>query len=1647
MKWPCRKLFSFTHRPACRAPLRKARLRMEQLETRLAPSTNVLTYHNDNFSSGQNVTETVLTPANVNSTTFGKLFSTNLDGQVYAQPLYVAGVNITTGTHQGTHNVVFVATQHDSLYAIDALTGTILWHDALLQPVHGGTVTSVPNGDVSSGDISPEIGITSTPVIDSATSLIYVEAKTKETASDGTHYLHQLYAISIDDGTYQLSSPVVIADTISNDLSHYTYVSGPWVNGNGDGRVDNVTTLDGGHTNVDGKIIFNALRQMNRPGLTEANGDIYIAYASHGDNTPYHGWVLGFNTATLALNAVLNTTPNGGLGGIWQGGGRVAVDASGNLYFETGNGSFNNTTPAGTFPTDGDYGDSFVKLSVDTVHNSQNNQNINGWGLKVADFFTPFDQQNLNNGDLDLGSGGLMLLPDSAGNTAHPHLLVGSGKEGRIYLIDETNMGKFDVNTDHVVQETNNTTISGSFDTPAYYNGAIYYVGGSNIGNPNDVGKTFSIAAGQLSSSATSQGPDSFAYPGDTPSISSNGSMNGIVWAVDTGTNQLRAYNATGFNSELYTSAQAAGNRDSFVGSAVKFAVPTVADGEVYVGTSSALVVFGLIQPATQAPAAPSNLLATAVSGSQINLTWVDNSTRPNTANGFDIEDSTDGVNFSQVATASAGTTTYTVGGLQTSRTYTFRMRAFNNIGNSGYSDNASATTTNQAPTLDFSNGFAGSATLLTFNGKTQVNGTALELTDGGFSEAASAFSTNKVNVASFSTQFGFQILSGTNPTADGFTFTIQGVGNTALGSGGGSLGYQGIGTSVAIKFDLYNNSGEGVDSTGLYTNGAAPTNVGSIDLTGTGIDLHSQDPFNVFMLYDGTTLKVTITDTSTGASAAQSYPIDIPGTVGSSTAYVGFTGGTGGLSAIQNILTWTYTPGTTTPPAAPTNLMATAASGTEVDLSWTNHATNQTGFKIDRATDSGFTQNLLTQTTGASATTFIDGGLTPGATYYYRVRANNPAGDSNNSNSRSVTLPVPPTAPINLQAVKITTSEVDLTWTNTASNATGIEVFRQKGNNTFIHIADLAATATSLNDTGLVTALAAGTVYTYDVEAINLAGPSGPASVTVTTVTLAPTNLMATGGIGQVKLNWTAPTGAATYNVYRSTTTGTETLLTTGVTAPTFTDTGLANGTVYFYLVTAVDPGGESARSGEASATTAPAAPSGLQATGTPANTGVAQVKLTWTATAGAATYNVYRSLNGNGEGGTPIATGVSATTYTDTTIAFGTTYFYKVTAVDTGGEGPLSNEASATPLLLVRINFTGDATQVLPSYLNDVGQVSGARVNGLTFGWNQDNTANMVDRDSSTSPNELRDTFAEMQASGNPNASWSLAVPNGTYSVHVMVGDPNSINSVYKVNVEGVPAINFTPTSTRHWADSTITVAVTNGLLTVTNAAGAVNDNIDALTVTQGLPSVNLLGGFGSSAGTLTVNGSTQIKGNKLQLTDGNTNEAGSAFTKVALDVAKFSTQFNFQLTNPNADGFAFVIQGMGANALGANGGGLGYAGINNSVALKFDLFDNAGEGSNSTGVYLNGASPTVPAVDLTGSGIDLHSGHVFKVALTYDGSTLAETITDLTTKASVIETYTVDIVAALGGQAGYVGFTGGTSGQTATQSILSWKFTPAA
>lgn len=504
----------------------------------IVSTASVLTYHNDLGRTGQNLDETLLTPANVTSATFGKLFFDSIDGQAYAQPLYVPNLTISG---QGAHNVVYVATENDTVYAFDAdRAASPLWHTSLL--LNGGSAVS--SRDTSCDQIVPQIGITSTPVIDLSSNTLYAVAMTKE----GSSYFQRLHALDMTTGQEKLGGPVVITATVA---------------GSGAGSSG-------------GKITFNPLSQLNRPGLALVNGIVYIAFGSHCDVPPYHGWMFAYSASNLSQIAVYNTTPNGSQAAIWQTGDAPAVDSGNNLYVMTGNGTFDANTPGGV-----DFGDSFLKLTM------------SGSSLGLSDYFTPFDQANLDSSDQDVGSGGPLALPDQPG--AHLHLLLGASKPGTIYLLNRDSMGHYcgGCSSDTQIVQSLPGAIGSSFGTPAYWNGNVYFLGSG------DALKAFSLNNGLLSTSPTSHAPTAFGFPGSTPSVSANGTTHAIVWvlqndAAGSGPAVLHAYDGTNVATELYNSNQAAAGRDT-AGFAVKFTVPTVVNGKVYVGTTTELDVFGLL--------------------------------------------------------------------------------------------------------------------------------------------------------------------------------------------------------------------------------------------------------------------------------------------------------------------------------------------------------------------------------------------------------------------------------------------------------------------------------------------------------------------------------------------------------------------------------------------------------------------------------------------------------------------------------------------------------------------------------------------------------------------------------------------------------------------------------------------------------------------------------------------------------------------------------------------------------------------------------------------------------------------------------------------------------------------------------------------
>jgi hypothetical protein len=501
---------------------------------------DVTTYHFDNSRDGLNAQETALTPANVTSATFGKIQSFQGDGKVDAQPLYLAGLNVSGAAT----NVFYMATEHGSVYAFNADTGAQLWKISLL-----GNGES-PSDDHGCGQITPEIGITSTPVIDRAKGAIFVVAMSKDAKGA---YHQRLHGLSLTTGVELAGSPVEITGSYP---------------GTGAGSAN-------------GMVPFSPGQYAERAGLLLVNGTIYLSWTSHCDIGLYTGWVMAYSESTLQQTAILNLTPNGSDGSIWMSGNGLAADAVGNVYFLDANGTLDTSFDSNGFPVRQDYGNAIVKLSTA------------GGKLAVADYFEPYNTVSESNTDTDLGSGGAMLLPDvtDAGGTVR-HLLVGAGKDTNIYVADRDNLGKFNSkDNSNVYQELPNALANGAWSSPTYFNGTVYYAG------QNDTLKAFPVTQAKLATTPSSQSAVVFPYPGSTPSVSANGTQNAIVWALESNTGQLNvlhAYDAADLSKELYNSNQAAAGRDHF-GNGNKFITPVIVNGKVFVGTQTGVAEFGLL--------------------------------------------------------------------------------------------------------------------------------------------------------------------------------------------------------------------------------------------------------------------------------------------------------------------------------------------------------------------------------------------------------------------------------------------------------------------------------------------------------------------------------------------------------------------------------------------------------------------------------------------------------------------------------------------------------------------------------------------------------------------------------------------------------------------------------------------------------------------------------------------------------------------------------------------------------------------------------------------------------------------------------------------------------------------------------------------
>jgi hypothetical protein len=512
----------------------------------LVSAPDVTTFHYDNARDGLNALESTLTLDNVNSTQFGKIGFYPVDGLVDAEPLYLNNLN----AGGKVRNVLYVATEHASVYAFDADTGVQIWKTSI---IGAGETTSDPR---NCGQIAPEIGITSTPVINrnhGPHGTLFTVGMTRDA---GGNYHQRLHALDIVTGAEIAGSPTEITATYP---------------GNGD-------------NSTNGNVVFDPRKYKERTALLLANGTIYTGWSSHCDDRPYTGWVIGYSESTLKQTQVLNLTPNGNAGAVWMAGNGISADSAGNLYLLDANGTFDISLDSNGFPDQGDFGNAMVKL---TTTNSK---------LAVADYFETYNTVLESDNDTDLGSGGAVLLPDQTDAQGVVHqLIVGAGKDGNIYLADRNNLGKFSATgpLDSNVYQEIPRAITGAWSTPAFFNGVLYY------GGVADALKSFPMTNARLASSYSAKTAVNYPYPGTTPSVSADGLHSGIVWALESGSGApavLHAYDATNLKTELYNSNQAANGRDSF-GNGNKFITPLVVNGKVYVGTPNGVAVFGLLAP------------------------------------------------------------------------------------------------------------------------------------------------------------------------------------------------------------------------------------------------------------------------------------------------------------------------------------------------------------------------------------------------------------------------------------------------------------------------------------------------------------------------------------------------------------------------------------------------------------------------------------------------------------------------------------------------------------------------------------------------------------------------------------------------------------------------------------------------------------------------------------------------------------------------------------------------------------------------------------------------------------------------------------------------------------------------------------------
>jgi Domain of unknown function (DUF1929)/Legume lectin domain/Chitobiase/beta-hexosaminidase C-terminal domain/PKD domain len=1018
-------------------------------------------------------------------------------------------------------------------------------------------------------------------------------------------------------------------------------------------------------------------------------------------------------------------------------------------------------------------------------------------------------------------------------------------------------------------------------------------------------------------------------------------------------------------------------------------------------------------------------------------------------------------------------TSTATVGGHNVIITDTDGQSA---TANSGFTVNSSG--------VGFGGGFGVGSMAL--NGNATISGTALSLTTtNGTFQASSAWYPTPINIQNFTTDFSFQTSAGTQ-TADGLTFTLQNSSTTALGSAGGSLGYAtAITKSVAVKFDLYSNNGEGPDSTGLYVNGASPTTP-AVDMTSSGVNLHSGDVFRVHMTYDGTTLTMTITDASTAATFTQAWTVNIPSTVQANTAYAGFTGATGGSTSNQNILSWTMSStsgsggGTVaTPafsPAAGTYLgtqTVTLSDGTSGAIIFYTLDGSQPGTSAGGSTQQyngpltvSSTETIKALATASGMTTSGTGSATYTIETQVATPTFSPAAGSYSSTqtvSISTTSPAPTTIHYTTDGTAPTANSPVYSGPITVSATETVKAYATKSGYFDSNVGTAAYTIGSGGGGGV----GFGSGFTTGSMILN-----GNAAINAPDLSLTTNN-----GTFQASSAW-YPTPINIQN------------FTTDFTFQTTAGAGTADGLTFTLQNDSTAAlGGAGGSLGYATAVTNSVAvkfdlysnsgegpdSTGLYVNGTSPTTPATDMTGSGIDLHSGDTFHVHMTYDGTNLAMTITDTATSAAfSHTwqvniPTTIGSNTAYAgftgatggftsnqnilsWTMTSTSGGGGGtvatPTFSPAAGTYLGTQTVTLSDSTSGATIFYTLD-GSQPGTSAGGSTQQYNGPLTV------SSTETIKALATASGMTTSGTGSAAYNIETQVATPTFSPAAGSYTSTQTVSISTTSPAPTTIYyttdgtTPTTNSPVYSAPITVSSTETVKAYATKSGYFDSNVATAAYTIGSGGGGGVGfGSGFTPGSMILNGNAAINPPNLSLTTTSpTFQKGSAWFPTALNIQKFTTDFTFQLSSgsPTADGFTFAIQGNSTAAIGSTGGNLGYGTIGKSVAVKFDLYSNAGEGTDSTGLYMNGAEPAVPATDMTSSGVDLHSGHVFAVHVVYDGTNLTMTITDTTNTAlTFTQAWPVNIPGTVGANTAFVGFTGGTGGYTANQSVLSWTYT---